>query len=90
MPKYAAKRDTNERPIIEALEAIGCTVFQLNHKDIPDLLVGKHGRNILIEVKDKHGKLSEGQREWHLHWQGQCAVARSVEEALAIVMREKN
>lgn len=42
-------------------------------------------QNILIEVKDGYGKLTSGQREWHLSWQGQCDVAKSVDEALQII-----
>lgn len=49
-----AKRDANEREIIDALEAAGCLVTQLSGKGLPDLLVYRHatGRLHLIEAKN--------------------------------------
>lgn len=48
---WARMRDTNERPIIEALRAAGATVTQLDGKGVPDLLVGFRGQTFLLEVK---------------------------------------
>lgn len=48
----AARRDANEGPIIEALEAAGCAVQQLD-PPAPDLLVSRAGVLYLIEVKDR-------------------------------------
>lgn len=83
----AAKRDKNEREIIDALLKIGCTVQQLDDAYVPDLLVGYITStgdkiNILMEVKNKKGTLKKGQIAWHESWKGQVAVVRTVEEAL--------
>ena len=48
-----ARRDDNEYEIIQALEAIGCTVRRLDRP--VDLLVGYRASNYLIEVKNPHG-----------------------------------
>lgn len=48
----ARKRDENEKPIVDALRAIGATVDRLNDFGVPDLLVGYRGRTILLEVKN--------------------------------------
>lgn len=93
LARHAKQRDQNERPIIEGLIAIGCTVIQL---DKPcDLLVGYRGRNVLIEVKlplgprggSSHSELNDDQEEFRTTWRGQFAVARSLEEAIEIVTR---
>jgi Holliday junction resolvase len=79
------KRDANEREIIEALKQIGCTVAQLSARGIPDLLVGYRGKNLLIEVKCEKGKLTEDQIERHASWMGEIHIARTPDEAIAIV-----
>jgi hypothetical protein len=35
-----ARRDANERTIVDDLRAVGALVYRLNDEDIPDLLVG--------------------------------------------------
>ena len=85
MPKRAAKRDTNERLIIEALRSIGASVVQISAPGVPDLLVGFRDRTYLLEVKGKRGKLTEPEQVFFRDWRGQCAVVRSVDEALRVM-----
>lgn len=86
MTRHANRRDAVEREIINALEKAGCTVQQLNGKDIPDLLVGRAKKNYLLEVKDPEtGKLSPGQRTWHDAWNGDVDEIRTVDDALRAV-----
>jgi hypothetical protein len=93
IPGFAARRDANEQEIIEALEAAGASVKQLSMKGVCDLLVGiadietGEQRNYLIEVKAPDGKLTDDQFEFFETWRGQCEVARTIEEALAIIKR---
>ena len=68
--RTAAKRDANERSIIEALKDRGAAVCQLNEPGLPDLLVGFRGLTILIEVKAAKAKLNDEQRAWHKAWTG--------------------
>jgi hypothetical protein len=83
-----AKRDGNERIIIEALEARGFNVTQINGKGVPDLLVSKHAardqpRMWLVEVKQAKGKLNPAQQLWHERWRGpQPIILRTVEDAM--------
>jgi hypothetical protein len=51
MGHWARMRDKNERPIIDALVAVGASVTQLNATGAPDLLVGFRMRTFLLEVK---------------------------------------
>jgi len=79
-----AKRDSNEREIITALEAIGCKVFQVSDDGIPDLLVlSPAGNWLVIEVKSAGGKLTEKQ-ETFIESAGQdyVCVAYTVDDAV--------
>jgi len=77
------KRDANEQTIIKVAERFGCSVAQLSGKDVPDLVIGfKHvitgqRQNILVEVKNEHNTLSEGQTKFHLGWRGAIYVVYS-------------
>jgi len=83
--RYAAKRDANEREIIDALTAVGCSVFQLSDKGVADLLVSRHGVNYLIEVKGRRGVLTDDQEAFVEQWEGQYDVVTTPEEALRVV-----
>lgn len=89
--RHAARRDKNESEIIKALRTIpGLSVAEISQKAIPDLLIGWHDKdgnpaNFLIEIKDKYGKLTPDQVEFHTSWQGQIAVCRSLEEVLEVL-----
>lgn len=89
----AAKVDKNQKEIVEALRKIGCTVQILSSvgKGCPDILVGYRSKNHLIEIKD--GKASKAdqvltpdQVKWHNDWNGQVDIARSVDDAIKIVV----
>jgi hypothetical protein len=57
MIRHAKQRDVNERAIIEALEARGASVAQIDTTGMPDLLVESRGVLYLLEVKRvKEGK----------------------------------
>jgi len=93
--RRAAKRDDNEREIIEALRCAGASVHPINDKGAPDLLVGYAGRNYLMEVKD--GKKPPSKRQltpdqvcWHEKWLGTVFIVNNVEEALNALNGETN
>lgn len=84
MPKRV---DSNQREIVEALRAAGCTVehlFTIGH-GCPDILAGKNGINFLFEIKSERGTLTGDEEEWHWLWAGQVCIVRTVEEALRAV-----
>jgi len=92
-PKYATMRDAIEPAIVEALEAIGCTVVRM---DVPtDLLVGYRKRNFLIECKSdksishtsKENQKTKDQKEFFEWWRGQTRVVETPEEAIRLVTR---
>jgi hypothetical protein len=79
--RYAARRDTAEGPIVEALEACGFSVEPISKKDVPDLLIGRAGVTRVVEVKTDKEPLSPGQVKWWASWNGNGAIVlRTVED----------
>jgi Holliday junction resolvase len=81
--RRAAKRDTSEKPIVDALRLCGWTVSHISEPDLPDLVAGKNQRTYLIEVKTGKKKLRPGQAKWAAEWRGaDVVILRSVDDAL--------
>lgn len=88
-----ARTDRNQTEIVKALRAFGCSVAILSEVGggVPDLLVGRGRRNLLLEVKDGMAKdkrqreLTEDEERFHAGWRGQVAIAMSVDDALNVV-----
>jgi hypothetical protein len=59
--RWAAARDANEAPIVQALELKGWSVFKLSSPGMPDLLCIRRGRMVLLEVKTPKGELKPAQ-----------------------------
>ena len=78
--RYAKKRDTSEREIIDALEGIGMSVFQLDRP--VDLVAGYRGVNHLIEAKTGKAKPNAFQAHFIDTWRGQVVVLRNRDEAI--------
>lgn len=91
--RHHPRTDTNQTAITKALKAAGATVLSLAAmgKGCPDLLVGYHGANLLVEVKDgakvpSRRKLTADQVQWHADWRGQVCVVTSVKQALELLV----
>lgn len=87
-----AKVDDNQSEIVTALRKIGCTVQPLHDvgRGVPDLLVGYHGINVLLEIKDgakvpSAQKLTDEQITWHDSWRGQVATVNSINQAIDVL-----
>lgn len=87
------RTDANQQEIINALRAIGCSVFDASQfgNGFADLVVGRAGVNWLMEVKDgskppSAQALTKYQKKFRDEWRGQRAVVRSPDEAIAIVL----
>lgn len=93
--RIAAKIDDNQREIVNACRQVGATVQSLAScgKGVPDLLIGWHGNNILLEVKDgskppSQRKLTDDQVRWHSKWSGKVYIVESVKDALNALAKE--
>jgi Holliday junction resolvase len=84
MGNVSNQRDANEGEIVRVLLGAGCSVQRLHGcgKGVPDLLVGRDGFNLLLEVKVPGGKLNGAQVDWHREWAGQVTTVFSAEDAL--------
>ena len=94
--RKAAKTDANHSQVVNALRQVGASVQSLatTGKGCPDLLVGYHGINYLMEVKDgdkvlSKQKLTIDQEHWHSLWRGSVHIVKSVDEALKILQDKK-
>ena len=85
------RADLNQNGIVVALRAAGCSVHVLSQQGdgCPDVLVGVHGQNLLLEIKAPTGKRTPLQLVWHAAWRGRVQVVTSVTEALALIDRAR-
>jgi len=83
-----AKRDRNERLLVEYLQKSGAVVHRISGPGLPDLLVGYRKRWLLAEVKSPKGKLETAQVLFHGAAKAlnlPCYVIYSVEDAAAML-----
>jgi hypothetical protein len=87
---FSRSRDSNEKPIVEALRSCGASVTLLGDSGVPDLLVGFRGRTLLLEVKlplgakggksqrreceGGRGDMTKAQVAWWDSWKGESAI----------------
>jgi hypothetical protein len=85
--RRAAKRDTIEDAIIDALHAAGRKVQVLSQGGgVPDLLVRQpDGTWLVIEVKSPGGRLTPQQQKWCAYY-GAVPIVQTPEDAIAAVM----
>ena len=84
----AVKVDKNQTEIVDAFRKMGFSVQHLHTVGggVPDLLIGRGGVNLLVEVKygDK-AKLTPEQIKWHNEWRGQIAIVRNLDDVVKLV-----
>ena len=87
MPRYAARADGNQPEIAEAFRRFGCTVAYTHTvgEGFPDLVVGRAGKNLLVEIKDptkpkRDQQLTGAQKEFHAGWNGVIEVVKTVDD----------
>lgn len=94
MPKFAARVDTNQKDIVQALRKVGAEVQPLHTvgKGCVDLLVAFRGAWFVGEVKDGNKppsdrKLTPDEIEWHKRFSRVAPVHiwESTEEALKAI-----
>lgn len=93
--RRAAKVDANQTAVVRTLRALGCSVQSLAAvgAGVPDLLVGRNGQTVLMEVKDgsrppSDRQLTDAQKVWHRDWKGRpVVVVNNEHEAIAAMAR---
>lgn len=93
--RRAHRIDDNQARIVAVLRAIGCSVHDTSALGggFPDLVVGRNGRNYLIELKDgdkppSRQSLTGPEAVWHDGWKGHVAIVNDAATALAAVGAE--
>lgn len=86
--RRAAKIDVNQPAIVETFAKAGWSVLSLAGvgKGVHDLLIGRPGINVLVEIKNGDNppsgrSLTEDQVEFHAEWLGPQDICTSIEEA---------
>lgn len=81
MPPRYRKVDKNQPVIVEKLKANGFSVFSTHvvGEDVPDLVVGKDGINMLVEIKNKNRRLRPGQVRFFQNWNGHVILAHTAD-----------
>ncbi len=92
--RRAHRTDANQQEIVRALRQIGASVAVTSAvgDGFVDLVVGYRGKNILLELKDgskppSAQKLTTDEQAFFATWRGFAVVVRSVEEAIAVVVK---
>ncbi len=86
-----AKVDSNQPEIVAAFRKLGCTVTPTHMvgKGFPDIVVGKHGLTVLVEIKDgskppSARKLTPAEKTWHDGWSGWAEIVETDADVLRI------
>lgn len=80
---YARRTDSTHATIRDELRQMGFSVADTSRlgENFPDLVVGKHGLDLKVEVKSPKGRktaterLSEGQSTFATTWKGSPTIA---------------
>jgi Holliday junction resolvase len=85
--RQAAKTDTNQKLIVDALRDAGVDVLVLSMvgHGTPDILCGFQGVNVLLEIKDGKGTLTDDELDFIDHWSGPVYIARTPQQAIDIM-----
>jgi len=77
-----AKVDLNQKDIVRKLRAMGYSVRHTHTigKGFPDLVIGRHGVNLLVEVKRKGEKLTQDEQDFFEIWRGLVIIGYDAEQ----------
>lgn len=85
----AKKIDVNQPALVKQLRQCGFSVAVTSQlgDGYPDIVVGKHGKNLLVEIKDpsqppSKRKLTPDEEKFHSNWQGKVIVAMDVQDVI--------
>ena len=85
---YGKRVDGPHGAIVKALRQCGCAVVDLSSQGhgVPDLMVGRKGQTVLLEVKTARGQLRQSQKDFAATWTGcPVLVVRSVDDAIKLI-----
>jgi hypothetical protein len=87
--RLAARKDDNQTLIVKQLRQLGYSVYvtSMVGKGFPDLVIGKHNKNYLVELKNgskppSKRTLTDDQIDFIDKWQGTVIVAHDLDGIL--------
>jgi hypothetical protein len=89
--RRAAKTDSNHAEIVSAFRKFGCSVLDISQlKNCGDLVVAKHLKMAIVEVKDgskppSQRRLTKGEEKFMEGWKGLYFVVESLEDVISLV-----
>ena len=87
--RLRARRDRNHTEIRKAFRRLGWTVWDTaacGH-GAPDLVCGKAGRNILVEIKSPGGVLTQDEADFSMAWRGEYHIVSCLEDVVRLSER---
>ena len=88
---FSSRQDKNHSSIVKDLKLLGYQVHEMKSvgSGFPDILVARHGRMVLMEIKVEDGALNDKQKKWHNEWQGpEVPIIRTTEQAIIAMMKK--
>lgn len=87
--------DNNQSDIVKRFKELGVSVFNASSVGggLTDLIVGKWGINILVEVKDgikKKNNLTPEQIKFHNEWQGSKVVIHDASQCEQLFLKMRH
>ncbi len=86
---FSSRQDSNHSAIVKDLRLLGYQVHEMKSQGggFPDILVARHGKMCLMEIKVDGGTLNDKQKQWHSEWKGpEVAIIRTTEQAIIAMM----
>lgn len=79
---HIRKVDLNQKEIVEGLRALGFTVRHTHTvgRGFPDIVIGKYGKNLLVEIKQDGEPLTLDEKEFFDMWQGAVIIGTGIEQ----------
>ncbi len=83
----AKRTDNNQTAIVNMLREFGASVVDLHEvgHGCPDIVVGHHGKNYLMEIKSESGRLTPAEQNFKDTWRGNYYIIYNIEDALKIL-----
>lgn len=92
--RRAARIDDNQNAIVECFRALGASVAVTSSLGggFVDIVVGAHGKNCLVEIKDgdkppSARTLTKHEQKFHEEWQGMVAVVESESDCYQLMVK---
>lgn len=89
--RRAARTDDNHQDIVDHFRACGFSVFSTHGvgKGFPDIVIGRGGKNGLVEIKDGAKSLSRralttDEAAFHASWRGKIHIVNGMRDVLSI------